>query len=492
MDHKRKERLLESMRALDQEVREALLAEDMELFHYHLLRAYRLNNKVSGLKLDQHSDNQLNVQSQFYQYLKSWHQQAAQYYEGAGQYEEAKREWLGAISFLKDDLDPEPHIQYAHAELLSQNIKVSRDIKDLMPYISKHNVKDIQLSLRKAKFSLKTASANNGLTDALNYMIGWIDQLQKAIDEREDLTLVDVAETDGHVNDILLELDGFIGLVKVKQKVREICNLVAFNKLRQEKGFKVEPLSLHMIFTGNPGTGKTTIARIVARVLKALGVLKKGHLVEAGRSDLVAEYVGQTAVKTMGKIKEARDGVLFIDEAYSLVRSEGNDFGIEAIDTIVKEMEDKREELVIILAGYPNEMNRFILSNPGLQSRFKNQILFEDYSIGELMAIAKFMLKQRQFRLTGGAEQIFRRIVADRVQMNPDNHGNARLVRNLIEESILSKANLVVSNQELGIHEGELDVIDETIMRMVDFNMLSSNELKGQVRDKVQQPKGVI
>ena len=478
MNQKRIGMLIESLNALNQEVSQSLIEENFELFHYHLLRAYRLSSKPAEL-------NNENLSKQFDDYFMKWHQQAAQLYESKGLYDESKREWLAAISQIGSRVNHEPFIQYAHMELKSQNLNVTRDIKDLMPYITVNNFKDILLSLNKAKFSLKAASSMV-VSDSTNYMIAWIDQLQKAIENREDLQIHQDTEPDGaRIQDLLQELDSFIGLEAVKLKIREICNLVTFNKLRQSQGFKAELQSLHMVFTGNPGTGKTTIARMVARILKALGVLKKGHLVEVGRADLVGEYVGQTAVKTMGKIKEARGGVLFIDEAYSLVRGSQNDFGIEAIDTIVKEMEDKRSEFIVILAGYPKEMKQFIQSNPGLHSRFKNQILFEDYSLGELVEISRFMFREKQYRLTNDSEAIFKKLLLMNMEKNPTNHGNARLVRNLIEEAILCKATLVVSEQEQGLLPHELDLIDEQIMKMLEVNTLSSDYLRNSLKQKL-------
>lgn len=238
----------------------------------------------------------------------------------------------------------------------------------------------------------------------------------------------------------LSDLNGLIGMETVKAKVREISDWISFSKLRSKEGLKVDKLSYHMVFSGNPGTGKTTVARLIAQIYKSLGVLKKAHLVEVGRSDLVAEYVGQTAMKTMAKIKEAEHGILFVDEAYSLVRSKSNDFGMEAIDTLVKAMEDKRSSLVVILAGYPAEMERFIQSNPGLYSRFNYHIAFPDYSSKDLLQILQKMLIEKQYRMDEPALEIAHRMIKRVMIKKPNEHGNGRLVRNILEDAIMKKS----------------------------------------------------
>lgn len=199
-----------------------------------------------------------------------------------------------------------------------------------------------------------------------------------------------------------VELAKLIGLSLVKSEIESLSNFVKIQDLRQKQGKATTPVSLHCVFTGNPGTGKTTLARIVAGIYKELGVLKKGHLVETDRSGLVAEYVGQTAVKTNKIIDEALDGVLFIDEAYSLLGGE-NDFGMEAISTLLKRMEDDRDRLVVILAGYTNEIKMFINSNPGLQSRFNRFIQFDDYTKDDLCEIFKLSLKKSQYKIKKNA-----------------------------------------------------------------------------------------
>ena len=186
--------------------------------------------------------------------------------------------------------------------------------------------------------------------------------------------------------DPMEELDALIGLQSIKHDVKEIIAYAKVQKMREENGLKTAPVSLHLVFTGNPGTGKTTVARIMAKLYRQIGVLSKGQLVEVDRSGLVAGYVGQTALKTQQKIEEAMGGVLFIDEAYALAK-EGNDFGQEAIDTILKAMEDNRKDFIVIVAGYTKPMETFIESNPGLKSRFNKYIEFADYTMEELTAI---------------------------------------------------------------------------------------------------------
>ena len=203
---------------------------------------------------------------------------------------------------------------------------------------------------------------------------------------------------------------------------------------------KAVGLSYHCVFTGNPGTGKTTVARIVAEIYKKLGILKKGHLVETDRSGLVAEYVGQTAVKTNKIIDSALDGVLFIDEAYSLVQGGGNDYGQEAISTLLKRMEDDRDRLIVVLAGYSEDMKHFIDSNPGLQSRFNRYIHFTDYSTEELKQIFMLNVDKNQYLLEPEGEKLLSKILDFAIEHKDKNFGNGRYVRNLFEKTIQNQA----------------------------------------------------
>ena len=255
--------------------------------------------------------------------------------------------------------------------------------------------------------------------------------------------------------DNLAELKSLIGLERVKQDVDSLRNLIKIQAMRKQQGLPNTLVSYHCVFSGNPGTGKTTVARIVAGIYKELGILKKGHLVEVDRSKLVGEYVGQTAPKTNKVIDEALDGVLFIDEAYSLV-GEGSDYGAEAIATLLKRMEDDRDRLVVILAGYTNEIKEFIDSNPGLQSRFNRYIQFDDYSTEELTEIFKRNLRKSRYKIKRDAFEKLQSVIGCAVASRDKNFGNARYVRNLFEKVVQNQANRLakmesIDNDELSI-----------------------------------------
>ena len=245
--------------------------------------------------------------------------------------------------------------------------------------------------------------------------------------------------------DHMKELNEMIGLSRVKEEVASLRNFVLVQEQRKCQGLKSNNVSYHCVFSGNPGTGKTTVARIVAGIYKDLGILKKGHLVEVQRSDLVAEYVGQTATKTNAKIDEALDGVLFIDEAYTLAEGGQGDFGQEAINTLLKRMEDDRNRLVVILAGYSNEIQHFIDSNPGLQSRFNRYIHFEDYSYEELLRIFIFNLSKNDFKITRDAFNAIGSIIREQIANKDSKFGNARYIRNMFETVIMKQANRLAS-----------------------------------------------
>ena len=257
-------------------------------------------------------------------------------------------------------------------------------------------------------------------------------------EEKKDSVVINpVLDTDPYE-----ELEDLIGLDNVKQEVKSLANFVKLQKQRQEKGMKTPKMSYHLVFTGSPGTGKTTVARIVARIYKDLGILKTGHTVETDRSGLVAEYVGQTATKTNAIVDSALNGVLFIDEAYALVpENASNDYGQEAISTLLKRMEDDRDKLVVIIAGYTNEMKRFIDSNPGLQSRFNRYINFPDYTAKELVRIFHMYMKKNQYTISDEADEMLKEQLDYAVEHKDRNFGNARYVRNVFEKSIQMQAN---------------------------------------------------
>jgi len=242
------------------------------------------------------------------------------------------------------------------------------------------------------------------------------------------------------IEDLKAELNEYIGLEGVKKEVNNLINIVTVYNLRRQNDLKNVDMSLHMVFSGNPGTGKTMIARLMSRIYKSLGMLNKGHLVEVDRSGLVAGYVGQTATKTSAVIEKALGGVLFIDEAYALNGKTENDFGQEAIDTLLKAMEDHREDLVVIVAGYDGLMDEFIHSNPGLESRFNRYMHFDDYTTEEMMGILDLQLKKGQYQLTEQA----RRDVADYIAAANTSSiafGNGRGVRNIFERLLVAQAN---------------------------------------------------
>ena len=264
------------------------------------------------------------------------------------------------------------------------------------------------------------------------------------------------------IEDLLAELDGYVGMDAIKEEVRSLINMVQVYKLRRENDLPTTDMSLHMVFSGNPGTGKTTVARIMARIYHSLDILSRGQLVEVDRSGLVAGYVGQTAIKTSKVIEKALGGVLFIDEAYALNGKGENDFGQEAIDTILKAMEDHRDDLVVIVAGYTELMDRFIHSNPGLESRFNRFLMFEDYTPEQMVAIFKMQCKKGCYVLAEGTEELVRDFISE--ESADDSFGNARGVRNIFEHILVAQNNRLAKMEQV-TREDLMQILPDDVLR---------------------------
>jgi AAA+ superfamily predicted ATPase len=256
------------------------------------------------------------------------------------------------------------------------------------------------------------------------------------------------------LNTLLAQLDALTGLKRVKEEVRQLTNYLKVEQMRKAQGLKTSELSLHMVFYGNPGTGKTTVARLVAKIYRALGVVSKGHLIEVDRAGLVAGYVGQTAIKVRSVVDKASGGVLFIDEAYALKTGNDNDFGQEAIETLLKLMEDRRDDFVVVAAGYPVEMKKFLESNPGLKSRFAKYLQFDDYSPEELMAIFESACKSTDYQISADARKIIADIFQKAYDTRDRTFGNARFARNLFEKIVENQANRLV-----GVEKADKDAL---------------------------------
>lgn len=268
-------------------------------------------------------------------------------------------------------------------------------------------------------------------------------------EENEDQAVTSFDEQPRSREELERDLNSLIGLDDVKYQVKSMFNVVQIREECKKRGLDRQPMSYHMVFKGNPGTGKTTVARLVAEIYHSMGILSKGHLVEVGRADLVAGYVGQTALKVKEILKKAKGGVLFIDEAYALFSESNSDFGHEAISTLLKGMEDNRDDMIVIVAGYPDLMDEFLNSNPGLSSRFSKTIYFPDYSADELCEIFRKFCQDNHLRTSKTVMEIVHRYFEAEVAMKSKNFGNARMVRNYFEQVTINQANRLVCKDNI-------------------------------------------
>ncbi len=317
------------------------------------------------------------------------------------------------------------------------------------------HLNSLQTSLQESNAPLSVNTEEDEVTEGKGTASSGSQQKKSASKKSQEKI-----QKDQTLDELLYQLSGLVGLQDVKREVASLVNLLKIKQMREERGLPSLSMSHHLVFTGNPGTGKTIVARLLSEIYKSLGLLESGHLIEVDRSGLVAGYLGQTSLKVKDVIKESLGGVLFIDEAYSLANGEGeSDYGQEAIDILVKEMEDNRKDFIVIAAGYPDKMSIFIKSNPGLRARFNKYINFPDYSPEEMFEIFCLMCTESGYKLADSAEKRAQELFEDYCVNKSQGFANAREARNIFEKCVQMQANRIVNINSLS---GEkLSLIEE-------------------------------
>lgn len=380
---------------------------------------------------------------------------------------------LDTITFVSLDADAVKQIISRQTEQLQQKcdsqlhvtLTIDPSLNDwvLSHYDKEHGADAIIAQFNDFYISLSEAVLKD---NAKEISLQVEDDVPYALYDGKKISICRSQNSQAEMDAVSKELDSVIGLDNVKSYIRSLQAHVLINQRRRQQGLKTTEISKHMIFTGNPGTGKTTIARLFARYMKAIGALSQGQLVEVTRADLVAKYVGQTAPLTMSVIRSALGGVLFIDEAYSLYRGRDDSFGLEAIDTLVKAMEDNRDDLIVILAGYKKEMAAFLEANSGLKSRFPNIIEFPDYTGEQLMAIADQIAKGKGYRIDDSVKAPLTAWFDQKQAESAATAGNGRLARNTIEEAILRQSERLLKEENA----------DMDLLKKEDFTILAKTE----------------
>ncbi len=369
----------------------------------------------------------------------------------------------------KDAMEYTGRLSAALEEKANKNLRIAVNVTDelkqwVVENYDKTNGADALNGLFDDFYiSLSQAALTENIPAGTPVSMALKDGIPSAVFLDKAVTLTRSKTSAEEIEAVNRELDEIVGLETIKEYIRSLQNHIKMQEIRKAQGMKTSEISKHMIFTGNPGTGKTTIARLISRYMKAIGALSQGQLVEVTRADLVAQYVGQTAPLTMSVIKSAIGGVLFIDEAYSLYRGKDDSFGLECIDTIVKAMEDNRDNLIVILAGYKKEMEGFLESNSGLKSRFPNTIFFPDYTGEELRKIAVIQAKSKGYVIEESALPALEDYFTKVQSINAAEAGNGRLARNVVEDAILKQSGRVVNDANARIDELILEDFDLTV-----------------------------